>query len=126
MRWEVLLHADVEAWFLDLVRSDSRSADLIEAALDLLAAKGPALGRPLADRIKGSTVHHLKELRPASAGASEVRMLFAFDPEQQAFVLVAGDKARNWRGWYEQAIPLAEKRYAQHLAELIDRRGENR
>lgn len=45
-------------------------------------------------------------------------MLFAFDPRRSAFVLVAGDKAGNWKGWYEVNIPLAEKRYALHVAEL--------
>ncbi|WP_308190380.1 hypothetical protein [Amycolatopsis sp. GM8] len=33
------------------------------------------------DRIKGARrLHDLKELRPASAGATEIRILFAFDP----------------------------------------------
>jgi len=31
---------------------------------DQLAAEGPALGRPLADRVKGSRYHNMKELRP--------------------------------------------------------------
>jgi hypothetical protein len=35
-------------------------------------------------------------------------------------LLVAGDKSGNWRGWYDTAIPLAEARYAQHLAALKD------
>ncbi|MBB5152914.1 hypothetical protein BJ970_000448 [Saccharopolyspora phatthalungensis] len=34
------------------------------------------------------------------------------------FVLVAGDKAGNWQGWYETSIRLAEKRFAEHLADL--------
>ncbi|WP_229687044.1 type II toxin-antitoxin system RelE/ParE family toxin [Micromonospora parathelypteridis] len=38
---------------------------------------GPALGRPLVDRLKGSSFHHMKELRPGSAGSTEVRMIFA-------------------------------------------------
>lgn len=75
----------------------------------------PALGRPLVDRVKGSCYHNMKELRPASAGTSEIRILFAFDPWRQAILLTAGDKAGNWKGWYEQNIPLADKRYAEHL-----------
>lgn len=60
----------------------------------------------------------MKELRPPSSGTTEIRPLFAFDPRREAFFLVAGDKAGNWDGWYREAIPLADQRRAQHLAEL--------
>jgi hypothetical protein len=60
----------------------------------------------------------MKELRPPSAGSSEIRMLFAFDPRREAIFLVAGDKAGNWEAWYSRAIPLADERFARHLAEL--------
>ncbi|MEV0051416.1 type II toxin-antitoxin system RelE/ParE family toxin [Saccharopolyspora shandongensis] len=118
MSWDVELHEEVNTWFFSLVRNDPESADLVEKALDLLAERGPQLGRPLVDKIKGSRQHNLKELRPASAGRSEIRMLFVFDPRRCAIVLVAGDKAGNWRGWYEANIPLAENRFEEHLAEL--------
>jgi hypothetical protein len=116
--WEVRLHHEVEVWFLALCESDSETADLIEDAIDQLADEGPALGRPLADRVKGSRYHNMKELRPPSVGSSEIRMLFAFDPRREAIFLVAGDKAGNWEAWYRKAIPLADERFAQHLAEL--------
>ena len=45
-------------------------------------------------------------------------MLFAFDPRREAIFLVAGDKAGNWDAWYRKAVPLADERYARHLAEL--------
>jgi len=44
------------------------SADLIEDAIDQLAAESPAMRRPRADRIKGSEYHDMKELRPPSSG----------------------------------------------------------
>jgi hypothetical protein len=69
--WEVGLHPEVEAWFLDLCRTDPTTADLVSEALDLLVEHGPALGRPLVDRLKGSMFHHMKELRPGSAGSTE-------------------------------------------------------
>jgi hypothetical protein len=72
----------------------------------------------LVDRIHGSRLHNLKELRPASTGESEVRILFVFDPVRRMVLLVAGDKAGNRRRWYDVAIPLAEARYAEHLAAL--------
>ncbi|WP_275411684.1 type II toxin-antitoxin system RelE/ParE family toxin [Winogradskya humida] len=66
--WEVRLHPEVETWFLDLCQTDPVTADLVEEAIDVLADHGPALGRPLVDRLKGSTYHNMKELRPGSAG----------------------------------------------------------
>ncbi|MEW1821695.1 type II toxin-antitoxin system RelE/ParE family toxin [Arthrobacter sp. NPDC080031] len=30
-----------------------------------------------------------------------MRILFAFDPERLAILLVAGDKAGNWSKWYK-------------------------
>ncbi len=117
-QWEVSLHQEVETWYLSICESDPETADLIEQAIDQLAAEGPTLGRPLVDRIKGSRHHNMKELRPASAGTTEIRMIFAFDPEREAIFLVAGDKSGNWENWYREAIPLADKRYGEHLADL--------
>ncbi|WP_446686953.1 hypothetical protein [Phytohabitans kaempferiae] len=52
--WEVRLHEEVESWFLDLCGSDAQSADLVAEAIDLLAEHGPALGRPLVDRLRAA------------------------------------------------------------------------
>lgn len=120
--WEVRLHHDVEAWYLSICESDPETADLIEHAIDHLAAEGPSLGRPLVDRVKASKYHNLKELRPASSGTTEIRILFAFDPEREAIFLVAGDKSGDWEGWYRQSVPLADERYAEHLAALKEGR----
>lgn len=116
--WEIELHEEVDAWFLTLADNDPESADLVQAAIGQLEQDGPRLGRPLVDRIKGSKYHNMKELRPASAGATEVRILFAFDPERRAILLVAGDKAGNWKSWYPRHIPIADARYGEHLAQL--------
>jgi hypothetical protein len=123
MAWEISLHPEVEEWYLALCQSDPETADLIEDAIDQLVAGGPSLGRPLADRVKGSAYHNMKELRPPSSGQTEIRMLFAFDPRREAIFLVAGDKAGNWEGWYREAIPLADERFAQHLAKLAEEGG---
>jgi hypothetical protein len=113
--WEVLLDEAVAAWFLDLADTDPATAELIEAAIDKLADDGPTLGRPLVDRIKGSRHHNMKELRPGSAGSTEVRILFAFDPQRQAILLVAGDKSGSWSSWYAVNVPLADERFDEHL-----------
>jgi hypothetical protein len=111
--WEIILVPEVHDWYLAL---DGLSASLVRDAVELLAERGPALGRPSADRITGSSLHNLKELRPGSAGRTEIRILFIFDPQRQAVLLVAGDKAGNWTRWYRDAIKLAEDRYARFLA----------
>jgi hypothetical protein len=116
--WEVRLHPEVEAWFLDLCRIVPTTADLVAEAIDVLVEQGPALGRPLVDRLKGSMYHNMKELRPGSAGSTEVRMIFAFDPVREAVFLVAGDKSGRWQAWYRAAIPLADIRFTEHLAAL--------
>lgn len=84
---------------------------LVAEAIDRLLDDGPALGRPLADRISGSRLHNLKELRPGPSGTPEVRILFIFDPARNAVLLVAGDKSGRWEQWYRDAIPAAEAAY---------------
>jgi hypothetical protein len=60
----------------------------------------------------------MKELRPGSSGKSELRLLFAFDPERRAIVLVAGDKRGEWNNWYRRNIPIADARFDTHLRDL--------
>jgi len=79
--------------------------------VDELAEQGPGLGRPLVDTLRGSTIHNLKELRPRSGSRLSIRILFVFDPWSRAVLLVGGDKAGNWRGWYRSAIREAEQAY---------------
>ncbi|MFB7311151.1 type II toxin-antitoxin system RelE/ParE family toxin [Streptomyces sp. NPDC056192] len=102
-------------WLHDLRKEDRETLRLISAAIDVLASHGPALGRPLVDSITRSEIKNMKELRPGSSGGSEVRILFAFDPTRQAVLLVGGDKAGNWQGWYDEAIPIAEERFRAHI-----------
>jgi hypothetical protein len=115
MVWSVILLTEVEEWYLDLAKRDPESANLIPAAIDMLEDVGPNLSRPLADRLKGSKIHNLKELRPGSAGDTEVRIIFVFDPQRQAVLLVAGDKSGAWDTWYPENIKVAEQRYQEWL-----------
>lgn len=106
---------------------DDETVAGVFAALLRLEQEGPSLGRPLVDTLKGSAVRNMKELRPASPGKTEVRILFAFDPRRQAIMLLAGDKSKGrngrakWSGWYKKAIPAAEEVWRRHLSEI----GEN-
>ncbi len=102
---------------------DEKSKAQVVDAIDRLAEGGPGLGRPLVDRLEGSQVHNLKELRPGSAGRSEIRLLFVFDPWRSAILLVGGDKG-NWSAWYRQAIPRAEELYVEYVKEREAEEGQ--
>lgn len=110
MTWSVVLHPEVAAWLKEL---DEASAHAVTDAIEVLEAEGPNLRRPLADTLTGTK---LKELRPGSVKRSEIRILFAFDPDRQAILLVAGDKAGEWTRWYKRMIPIAEQRLSEHAA----------
>ena len=96
---------------------DKQTAYQVYAALDLLRERGPNLKRPLVGKIEGSIIGSMKELRPGSVGRSEVRILFVFDPERKAVMLVGGDKQNKWNKWYKTAIREAERRYIRWLEE---------
>jgi hypothetical protein len=121
MSWPVIIVEPAKSWLHGLRRSDRQTLLLISQAIEALSIEGPALGRPLVDTVRGSKLANLKELRPGSAGATEIRLLLVFDPQRQAVILLGGDKAGNWRRWYRKAIPLAETAYADHLKRMNDR-----
>jgi hypothetical protein len=122
--WEVYLTDEVNRWLDGLLDNDPESHRQVVYAIEALAEGGPDLGRPLVDRIKGSSVHNLKELRPGSKGTTEIRVLFAFDPWRSSILLVAGDKSGRWRDWYRVAIPRAEQLYMTYLKERADEEGD--
>lgn len=108
----------IEGW---LDRQDAKTVAAVFAALEVLEREGPCLGCPLVDSLAGTRIKNLKELRPASSGRSEVRIIFAFDFERAAIMLLAGDKSRGknakarWAKWYRKAIPQAEELFFEHM-----------
>ena len=84
--------------------------------IDVLAERGPDLGRPIVDRIHRSRHQSMKELRAAKGGV--LRVLFSFDPRRQAILLFGGDKTGEWNDWYEWAVPLADDLFDAYLDEL--------
>ena len=116
-KWTVEVELVAE-WLIAL---DQSSYEQVVAALELLGERGPQLGRPLVDTVKASRHRNMKELRPGSSGRSELRVLFAFDPERKAILLVAGNKAGRWKQWYKDNIPIADDRFDAHLAGLDGR-----
>jgi hypothetical protein len=110
--------ADIEliAGWLSSLDQDSR--EQVVAAIELLQERGPGLGRPIVDTVAASRHRNMKELRPGSSGRSELRVLFAFDTERTAIMLLAGDKKGNWRHWYQKSIPAADDLFDGHLRKL--------
>jgi hypothetical protein len=111
-RWNVVLLEEVSEWIATLSRDDQHA---LVAAMRVLEQQGPALKRPLVGIIEGSRHKGMKELRPGSTGRSEYRLLFIFDPERKAVVLVGGDKAGMWNRWYDKAVKVADDRYDEYL-----------
>jgi hypothetical protein len=121
--WSVDFHPACEAWAEGLGQSD---AEALLAAVRVLRDVGPGLGRPLVDTIKGSRHANMKELRPGSTGRTEIRVLFGFDRERMAILLVGGDKSDNWTTWYEVNIPIADDRFDEHQAAIEAKRSSTK
>jgi hypothetical protein len=117
VEWEILLTAQVEGFLDDLYETDRDSHRLVNQAILVLERNGPSEGRPLVDTVTASRIPNMKELRPPSAGRTEIRILLVFDPGRSAILLVAGDKSGQWARWYRAAIPEAEQLYQGYLKE---------
>jgi hypothetical protein len=112
MTWEIVFHREFEVWFFDL---DVDVQTSIAMVLDVLEEQGATLGRPYVDTLKGSILTNMKELRVQHDG-DPYRILFAFDPQRQAVLLVGGNK-RGDKRWYEVNIPIAERLFKDYLEE---------
>lgn len=109
-----VVYADEFIAWLDSLTDDEKISVL--ATIELLKLHGYNLHRPYADTIKGSKITNLKELRIQHAGYP-YRAFYVFDPIRQAVLLCGGDKTGDKR-FYQRMIPLAERIYQQHLANL--------
>jgi hypothetical protein len=119
IEWPVTFHPEFELEFDEL---DADVQDELLAQASLLEAFGPRLGRPRVDTLNGSAYANMKEMR-FDAADGVWRVAFAFDPEQQAILLVAGDKSgKNEKRFYKRLIARADKRYEGHLAALKKKR----
>ena len=103
-------------WWQQLSQDQQES---VADRVDLLANRGPDLGRPVVERIHSSRHHNMKELR-VPASRVELRVLFCFDPRRMAILLLGGDKSEGaaWNAWYEKAVSEADGLYDVYLAEL--------
>lgn len=115
MKWQIEFYDAFETQFLALEESVQ---DAMLARFELLARRGPELGRPFCDTLKGSRHTNMKELR-CDADNGVWRIAFAFDLKRQAIVLAAGDKGGvNQKRFYKRLIKLADDRFDAHINTL--------
>jgi hypothetical protein len=115
MAWTVANHDAFEAEYDSLPEPVQ---DELLALMRLLSIYGPQLGRPHVDTLSGSRHANMKELRFRAADGVW-RVAFAFDPERQAILLVAGEKSGvAQKRFYKMLITTADKRFDDHLAAL--------
>lgn len=110
MPYELILLDDFASW---LDEQDEERRIKVLGHLGLLEERGPLLGRPYVDTLKGSKIANLKELR-VQHKSEPIRILFAFDPKQQAVIILGGSKQADKR-WYDTNIPIAEASFSKHL-----------
>ncbi|MBZ5610438.1 MAG: type II toxin-antitoxin system RelE/ParE family toxin [Acidobacteriia bacterium] len=113
MAWEVEFTDEFEQWWNSLTETEQIK---IAAAVRLLEEYGPDLPYPMSSGVTGSRHTHMRELR-VQIQAKPFRVLYAFNPKRAAILLVGGDKTGDHR-WYDVNVPLADRLYDQHLAEL--------
>jgi hypothetical protein len=112
MSWKAYFHPKFKSEFDKL--SVPVQSELL-AMLVPLQKLGPILGRPEVDTLKDSKFTNMKELRFRADGGVW-RVAFAFDPERDAILLVAGDKSgRSEKTFYRRLIERADRRYKEHL-----------
>ena len=113
MSWSVEYTDEFGKWWDDLAEDERES---IDASVRLLEYRGRSLGFPHTSGINGSKHSHMRELRTQHDGRP-YRTLYAFDPRRSAILLIGGDKTGDDR-WYDVHVPIADRLYDEHLAQL--------
>jgi hypothetical protein len=111
--WEVEYTDEFEEWWETLTQQEQNA---VGEGVKLLMEKGHALRFPYSSNIQTSRHGAMRELRSQCQG-KPLRTLYAFDPRRVAILLIGGDKTGDDR-FYDIYVPLADKIYDQHLAEL--------
>jgi hypothetical protein len=108
---EVIATDEFVDWYSGLTEPD---AEAVTRSVDLLQAVGTALPYPHSSAVRGSR-YALRELRVQSGGRP-LRVLYVFDPQRQAVLLIGGDKTGD-NLFYERMVPQADRIYEQYLHE---------
>jgi hypothetical protein len=115
--WQIAVSDEFASWYAQL---DDDEVESVNYSVALLDQAGPLLGRPHVDSIRQSRHFNMKELRVQHRGAP-YRILFAFDPQRCAYLILGGDKTGN-RRWYDKWVPIADSIFDQYLAEIAHRK----
>jgi hypothetical protein len=113
---DVLYTDEFEAWWSSLNTDEQVS---VNASVLLLESQGVKLGHPHTSKVFGSRFSHMRELRVQHEG-HPYRILYAFDPNRDALLLIGGDKTGNDR-WYEIFVPVADRLYEKYLSDLEEK-----
>ncbi len=113
MECDVLFTDEFGQWWNGLTMEEQESAAHV---VELLRARGVALRFPHTSAVHSSKHSHMRELRIQHEGRP-YRILYAFDPRRAAILLIGGDKTGSGR-WYEIFVPIADRLYDEHVAEM--------
>ena len=111
---EVVATDEFLKWWNDPKEVDDQCKNAIYEAIELLEREGVSLRFPYQSNIEGSK-YAFRELRK-SAGPHVLRIIYAFDRDRDAVLIIGGDKAGDNR-FYEWIIPRAETIWEQYLRE---------
>jgi hypothetical protein len=101
-------------WYLDL---ENKHAAAVDRKVKMLQLLGIALPFPHSSDIKDAK-YPFRELR---VNSPPIRVMYAFDPERKAVLLIGGDKTGDDR-FYQRIVPLAERLWEEYLAGLKEKR----
>jgi hypothetical protein len=111
--WQIEYTDEFGVWW-DSLTEDEKIR--VTASVGLLERRGPNLPFPHSSGISRSRHGHMRELR-IQVGGRPIRIFYAFDPRRVAILLIGGDKTGDSQ-FYESLIPLADRLYDDHLAEI--------
>lgn len=107
-------------WFDRLTDIEAAAVQNVVHKLEL---DGLNLAAPHSSSIKGAR-HALRELRPKQ-GRSPLRVLYAYDPDRQAILVLGGDKSGDER-WYDRMAPKADDLFDAYLEWLAKQKEDER
>jgi hypothetical protein len=114
MECTVLRSDEFTLWWESLTEAEQEDIDV---SVQLLERFGVLLDYPYSSAVHQSKYPHLRELR-VQHGGKPYRVLYAFDPNRDAVLLIGGNKMGKDNKWYKQFVPMADKIYDRHLQEI--------
>lgn len=111
--WDVEYTDEFGEWWVGLTADEQ---DDVAVAVGLLESQGPHLRYPHSSGVQESRHGRMRELRIQHKG-EPYRVLYAFDPQRTAILLLGGNKTGQNR-WYKEFVPKADDLYDDHLETL--------